>query len=214
MKKIKSTLLVVVFASISACGGGAATNETPKKAASLGGTVAGFPSGLFLFLSNNESETIGVSGDGEFYFNRRVNEGEAYAVSVLGEPSGIACEVLNGSGNVAHGTEAVTSISVVCKRAFSTGVRFNVGITISGLSPGNSISFSNNGKGTLTAAYNGLFVFPDAYYTNTVYAGHAGGYDVAIQTNPTGQRCLLTNASGEISSTAQNNFVHVFVDCK
>ena len=217
MKKSKFIAPLLGCLLLTACGsGGAASNAvTPTTtSASVGGTVNGFSSGLTLLLNNSGTETIAVTDNGSFSFAKRVTEGNAYNVTVLGQPSGTSCEVANGTGTIAHGMDSVSNVSITCSSVATTFIRFNVGVTVSGLLPGNLVTLMNNGNETLTASDNGLFVFPSEYVTAATYSGQAGGYEVTVKTGPANQSCTVSNGTGAVTPPVQNNFVNILVSCK
>jgi hypothetical protein len=217
MNELPPVLFLTTCLALTGCGGGETltnSNAPIPTNASIGGTVSGFPSGLTLLLINNGAETISVNGNGSFAFGKRIPEGANYNVSVIGQPSGTSCDVLNGSGTIAHGVESISNINITCGNVAFTFIRFYVGVTVSGLLPGNTVTFVNNGTDTLTANDNGLFAFSQPYVIEAIYSGRPGGYEVAIQTNPKGQTCSLTNASGAMTPPAHSNFVNVTVNCK
>ena len=78
----------------------------------------------------------------------------------------------------------------------------SIGGTVSGLATGQSVVLQNNGGSNLTVSTNGAFTF-----TAPVAAGAA--YSVTVLTQPTGQNCGITNASG----TATANVANVAVVC-
>lgn len=215
MNQWRPTLLLTTCLLTAGCGGGASSNSTdlPSTNASINGTVSGLPAGLTLLLTDNDAETISVSGNGSFGFGKKIPEGANYNVRVLGQPSGVNCNVLNGTGTVASGTPSVSNISIDCSGVAFTSFRFYVGVTISGLLPGNSVTFTNNVIDTLTANDNGLFVFSQPYLIEVIYSGRAGGYEVVVKTNPKAQVCSLSNAAGSMSR-ADSDFVNVIVTCK
>lgn len=76
----------------------------------IGGTVSGLSGSVVLQNNGTDNET--VSSDGAFTFATAIAEGSPYAVTVLTQPSGQTCTVMNGSGTV--GSANVTSVSVTC----------------------------------------------------------------------------------------------------
>ena len=77
-------------------------------------TVGGTVSGLIgqLTLQNNGDDDITITTDGAFTFTNKVADGATYTVTVLNEPQGQSCVILNGSGTM--GSSNVTDISVAC----------------------------------------------------------------------------------------------------
>lgn len=202
-------LTSLIGCALAACGGGGGAATT---SASISGTVSGLPGGTLL-LNNAGTETIAVSANGGFSFAKPVPEGNAYNVTLVGEPTGENCVVANGRGTVAHDVDSVSNVSVSCSSGVGTPwTTFVVGATVSGLSSGNSVTLMNNGSDTLTASDTGLFLFPPQV-TAAVYSGRTGGYEVTIKTQPSNQSCSVSNGSGAETSGAIN-FVNVLVSCK
>lgn len=78
---------------------------------SVGGTIAGL-AGAGLVLQNNGADDLTVSaGSSSFQFSSAVAYGGAYSVTVLAQPAGQTCAVLNGSG-VAQSN--VTNVALTC----------------------------------------------------------------------------------------------------
>lgn len=219
MKKSKLIAPLLGCLVLAACGGGdAASNAVAPTttSASISGTVSGLPRSTLL-LNNSGTETIAVTADGSFSFTKRVTEGNAYNVTVLGQPLRTSCVVANGKGTVAHDVDSVSNVSVTCISGDLIAITFtyfNVGVTVSGLLPGNSVTLMNNGNETLTASENGLFVFPIQYAMEFFSSGRAGGYEVTVKTQPANQSCTVSNGSGAVTSPLQDNFVNILVSCK
>ena len=68
-----------------------------------------------------------------------------------------------------------------------------VGGTLTGLGTGLSVTLTNNGSDALTLSSNGLFAFADRLQANDSYV-------VAVQTQPVGQSCSVTNGSGTLDA--------------
>ena len=68
---------------------------------------------------------------------------------------------------------------------------YSVGGTVSGLS--GTVVLQDNGGDDLSVSANGSFTFA------TSLAGGAG-YSVTVETNPSGQSCLVSNGSGTVGS--------------
>ncbi len=103
----------------------------------------------------------------------------------------------NGSGTVQGAS--VSNVSVDC-----TSSLFNVGVTVTGLTSGNTgLTLADNGTDVLAVSTNGSFNFNTAIATGGTYA-------VTITTQPSGATCALgSNATGTIASAA----VTVAVTC-
>jgi hypothetical protein len=80
---------------------------------------------------------------------------------------------------------------------------FTVGGTVSGLSSGAKVTLQNNGGDSLTISANGAFTF------TTPMAGGAT-YAVTVATQPTGESCKATSASGTVGSS---NVTSVAIAC-
>ena len=77
-----------------------------------------------------------------------------------------------------------------------TGSGYSVGGTISGLDEGGLVL--QNGKDLLSESTNIAFTFPTLLPTGTAY-------DVQVVQQPSGQTCLVTNATGTMSTTSVTN---------
>jgi hypothetical protein len=214
LHRLKSLGSLLCCLLLGACGGGGVDNAaaTPRTSATIGGTLTGFPGGTLL-LGNSGVEAIAVTANGSFSFSKPVGENNPYAVTVLGQPSGTECTVTNGTGTVAHNVAAVSNVSITCSDVAFAFIRFNVGVTVSGLATGNSVTLMNNGNETVTASENGLFVFPVAYVTAAVYSGRGGGYEVTVKSGPANQTCSVTGGSGAVTAPVRSNFINVVVLC-
>jgi len=84
------------------------------------------------------------------------------------------------------------------------GQESNVGGTVSGLNAGASVTVRNNAEDTLTVTANGPFHFP-------IFVPGGNPYSVVILTQPAGQSCTVTNASGLLDGSADP--VTVGVNC-
>lgn len=77
----------------------------------LGGTITGL-TGAGLVLANGSDTVSPLAGSGAFVFPTKVGNGFAYGVTVLTQPAGQTCTVVNGAGYM--GTADVTSVQVNC----------------------------------------------------------------------------------------------------
>jgi hypothetical protein len=155
----------------------------------IGGSVLGL-SGSGLVLQDNGTDDFTVTGNGTFTFATAVAAGTSYSVSIKTQPTNPTqtCSVSNATG-VANAN--VTNVSVTC-----TTVAYTIGGTLSGLTS-STIALQNNGGDNLSLSKNGSFVFATAIAASTTY-------NVTVKTQPTGQTCTVTNASGTANSNVTN----------
>ena len=157
----------------------------------VGGSTLGLAgSGLTLQLNGNGS--LPISGDGSFAFPA-IDDGSAYAVTVLNPPTGPSqtCLVDNGSG-VVSGAD-VTDVAVTC-----TTNQYTVGGTVAGLA-GSGLVLQLNGGGDLAIGADGGFSFP------AIEDGSA--YEVTISTQPSdpAQTCAVSGGSGTLGGSDVTN---------
>jgi Galactose oxidase, central domain len=182
-------LMVLSAIGLSACG---SSSSVPDD--SLGGTVNGLQAGNSLVLQNNGGDNLTVAQSGNFTFPNGFAPGSSYAVTILTQPAGQTCVVVNGSGELpgavsvlaAPGAHGVSDIVVNC----SVGAGpFTVSGTVAGLLPGNAVVLQDNGGNNTTVSANGGFAFSTALAGGTAYA-------VTVLTQPPGQNCAISNGSG------------------
>ncbi|MCW8846993.1 MAG: Ig-like domain-containing protein [Gammaproteobacteria bacterium] len=166
----------------------------------IGGTITGLASTVALQLNSGEILVLGngtnvpTGGTGPFTFTAKAVYGEAYSVSVLAEPMGQTCTVVNGSGTMQSAD--ITNIQVSC-----VSRPYTVGGQVSGLVAGESVVLQNNGGDNLTVVANGAFTF-----STPVPASDP--YNVTVLTQPGGsvsETCLVTNGSGSASTVSVTN---------
>ena len=106
-------LFVIVF-SLAVLQGCPWESDDPAPAAktySIGGTITNL-TGTGLVLQNNGGDSLEISTNGSFNFNTNLEDGKAYAVTILSQSSVVTCAVSNGSGTVNQAN--VSSIEVLC----------------------------------------------------------------------------------------------------
>jgi len=187
-----SLLAVMVIAVVAtvACGGGNLNGV--QQTFTIGGTVAGIPSGDSVILQMG-TQTVTVNQNGSFTFPNAVDSGSSYSVTVATPPPGNSCTVANGTGTVSAN---VTNIAVTCSVS-----GFTIGGTLSGLN-GGTVVLENNGGDDLSLTANGAFTF-----ATPVAAG--ASYAVTVKTQPAGQSCMVSSGTG----TANANVTTVSVAC-
>jgi uncharacterized membrane protein YdfJ with MMPL/SSD domain len=80
----------------------------------VGGTISGL-SGTVV-LQNNAGDNLTVSANGRFTFATPVASGSDYNVTVVSQPVGQSCAVMNGSGtSSAYSMTNVTTVTVTCR---------------------------------------------------------------------------------------------------
>lgn len=164
---------------------------------SIGGTLMNLAAGASVVLENNGGDASTLSANGAFTFAGTFANNAAYAVTVGTPPTGQTCSVSNGSGTVAGAS--VTNVIVDCAATL-----FNVGVTVTGLTSGNTgLTLADNGSDDLAVTANGSFNFNTAIATGGTYA-------VTITAQPSAATCTLgSNAAGTIAAAA----VTVAVTC-
>ena len=161
----------------------------------VGGTISGLTaSGLVLA---NGDDTLSVpAGASTFTLPTGVAYGSSYAVTVTTQPTGLTCDVTNGTGTI--GTTAVTNIAVKC-----TDPPLTVGGTISGL---------ENAAGLVLSNGSDTYEVPASATSFTLEAPAAAGspYAVRVQLQPAGMTCSAGNASGTMPT---HNVTDVSITC-
>lgn len=158
---------------------------------SVGGTITGLAGSGLVLQNNGGSNTTLPSGSTTYGFT--VASGNAYAVSVLTQPSNPSqtCIVSNASGSVT--TTNVTNVNINC-----TTTSFTVGGTITGLLGTGLVLQNNLGPDSPIAA-------GATSYSFTVPS--SSGYAITVKTQPTSptQVCTVSNASGTVTNVNVTN---------
>jgi hypothetical protein len=161
----------------------------------VGGTISGLTAaGLVLA---NGSDTLSVpAGASSFTMPTAVAYGSDYKVTVTTQPTGLTCDVANGTGSV--GAEAVTNIAVTC-----TDQPLSVGGSISGLGRATGLVLVN---GTET------YAAPAGATSFKLDAPESSGspYAVRVQSQPTGMTCSASQSLGTIPT---HNVTDVSITC-
>jgi len=154
----------------------------------VGGTVTGLI-GSGLILQNNSGDDLAISGNGEFTFVSALDSGSNYHVTINTHPSSPSqtCVVIEGSGDVID--QNIASVVISCST-------FQVGVTVTGLESGETITLQNNGTDDLLITGNGgPFVFNTLIHDLLPY-----NVTISAQPGTSTQQCLVVNGSGTISS--------------
>jgi YVTN family beta-propeller protein len=154
---------------------------------SVGGTVSGL-SGTVV-LQNNSGDDLAVTANSAFTFTAPVAYGSAYSVSVLTQPTGQSCSLVNATSTMADAN--ISDVSITC--AAST---YTIGGTVSGLN--GSMVLQDNGADDLTVSTNGPFTFPTA-------VAYGNPYNVTqLSLQYPNQACEISNGSGTVSANVSN----------
>jgi hypothetical protein len=180
---------VALVLCVAACGGGGD--------ATISGTLVGLAPGLTVTVQNSNADNLTLSANGAFTFASVLATGDAFNVTVLTQPVGQNCAVIDGSGTVDTSEDSVNSVVVSCTTTSS------VGGTVTGLDPGTSVTLSD-GSATLAIAVDGQFAFPQ-----TLEAGST--YVVTVAVSPVGQTCIVGNGTGLVVA---NVTAQVTVTCQ
>src|SRR3984957_5594337 len=129
---------------LAACGGGGGGTSPPQY--SIGGTLSGLASGDSVVLQDNGGNNTTDSANGNISFSTQIDSGSTYAVTVLAQPTGQTCSVMNGSGTASAN---VTNVTVDC-----SGNSYNIAATVAGLLTGATVVLQDNGGGDLTGSRN------------------------------------------------------------
>jgi hypothetical protein len=146
--------------------------------------VSGLTSGT-LVMRDNQVDTLNFTTNATETFAKTFISGASYQVAVKTQPSGQTCTV----GSNAKGT--ITSNLTVAVTCAPNTTNFTLSVSVSGLTgtllvqddKGDQLSFSANGTQTFATSY-----------------ASGSAYSTTIQSQPSGQTCTLTNATGTITA--------------
>jgi uncharacterized delta-60 repeat protein len=150
---------------------------------SIGGTVTGLTAGQTVTLQNNLANNTPVSMNGSFTFSTAVTG--AYSVSILTQPVGGNCTLMNATGTA---TANVTNVAVTCVSGFS------ISGTVAGLTAGQMVTLQNNLANSTTVSANGAFTFSQ----------NSTNYNITVSMQPLTGTCTVTNGMGTASAPVTN----------
>ena len=188
------SLVVVVGAMGTGCGGSSRSTTTPAATYTVGGTLTGL-SGTVV-LQNNAADDLTLTEDDSFTFATALADGATYEVTVSSQPAGQTCSVSSSSGTISGAD--VTTVAVVC-----SSITYTVGGTVSGMTSDTTLVLQNNAADDLTITADGSFTFVTALADGADYA-------VTVLTQPTDKTCVLSSASGTLAGA---NVTDVSVVC-
>ncbi|HHF0578356.1 TPA: hypothetical protein ACPHXX_000565 [Legionella anisa] len=170
----------------------------------VGGTVSGL-SGTVV-LQNNGTDNLSLSSNGAFTFSTSVAQGAPYNVTVLTQPTGQTCTVMNGSGTMGGGN--VTNVGVNCvtnTTTLSMSIS-NLALSVTGLTeygvsgtPSSGlarvITITNTGSSTAV----NLSITPPTWPTGTSSSTTCGS------TLTAGNNCTVTVTPGSTATSDGTN---------
>ena len=146
------------------------------------GSVSGVSApGLVLRNSGGDELTVAANA-ASFEFATRVAAGGSYNVTVVTQPQGMNCAVVNGSGSNVRAT--VRNINVACNPITYTVAGTMTGLTADGL------ILQNDAADNLSVAANAA----SFQFATPVAAG--GSYNVTVYAQPSGLTCSVNTGSG------------------
>lgn len=162
----------------------------------VGGTATAVL-GAGLVLQNNGKDDLSIASSGAFEFETSLFTGEAYDVTVRTQPTAPSqtCTVSNGKGVAKESDVANVKVSCVTNT-------YKVGGSVVGL-VGQGLKLLNNGGNELSVD-GATFAF-----VSPVPSG--GNYNVTIQSQPSGQTCVV---SGGIGTIVAGDVSSVVVNCQ
>lgn len=192
--------LVLLVTQIIGCSAGGGRVTLPKTAFTVGGKVTGLAGGnIKLILQNNGGDTVTMTANGDYRFGGLLANGATYSVLVNTAPTGMTCDVANGSGTVAGAD--VTNVNVSCA---ATATTYTIGGTLSGLMASKKIVLQNNGGNDITLTREGGFTFG-------AQAKEGAAYNVTVLTPPANQSCTVSGGTGVVAAAPVNNISVVCV---
>ena len=189
----------LLLSGVVACSNGRGSvddeDPPPTQGAQDGFTLGGSVNGLVgsgLVLQNNGAGDLPIAADGSFTFPSRLATGTAYSVAVRTQPTAPSqtCTVARGSGSI--GSANVADVAISC----ATG-QFSIRGTVFGLT-GAGLVLQNNGGNDLPISAAGAFVFGNRLIDGATYS-------VVVSAQPSGQNCIVRNATGTIRGGDASN---------
>lgn len=190
--KLIWSMTLILIAFLAACSGGGSGSAPASTTYSVSGTVTGL-TGTGLAVRINGGGDLSITTDGVFTFTVKLNNNDAYNVTVFTQPSSPSetCTVNNGNGTIS-GSD-ISNVTVICN--VNT---YTVGGLLSGLASATSIVLQNNGGDNISLSADGNFTF-----TTPVASG--ANYAVSVFAQPAGQTCSVANSVGTIGGGNATN---------
>lgn len=191
---------------LGGCGGGNSAGN-----ATISGNVTGLATGTSVSLTNNGGSALVLSSNGKFTFGGTVSSNNSYDVEVSSQPTGQTCVITYGTGVINFSGDDISNVAVACT------ANIPIGVTVTGLNSGNSVSFNltlqndatNSSSKTVTA--DGVTNnFPVLLPLGTLYTVSVSQQPGVTSQNtvPTQVCTLTTNSQGQIVTPASGGVVN------
>jgi len=170
----------------------------------LGGTVAGLIDGGSMILLNNATYKATVTTNGSYKFADFAVNGASYAITVGLPPVSQYCTVANGTG-VASNTNLPAALTSVVTCVPAVPVKF----TVNGLTAGTILTLVNTVDGfadKYAVSAPGNYLFGWSWLTGKPF-------NVTVDTQPTGQTCKVTGATGVVDAANPAASANIVIDC-
>ncbi|XDD49246.1 hypothetical protein AB3N59_12585 [Leptospira sp. WS92.C1] len=143
--------------------------------------VQGLAAGSSLTISNQNSESLTILGNGDFDFPEKKRKYSDFSVSIVTQPVAIPsqfCAITNPTGILSPNSNTV---EINCGTKF-----FNLNVNVFGIATGATGALSiRNG------AIDTLVISSDGSYTFAGQVPDLGAYSVSVLTNPNQHNCLV-----------------------
>lgn len=161
----------------------------------VSGYATGESSGLRLTLNN--AEELLLAGEGVFEFNTLFSDGMGYVVGIAEQPPGQTCSISNATGST---NASVNNILVECQQT-----DYAIYAHVAGYNSTTPLRLMLNGTEVMEFTYN-----TTTFYTHNPRAFNTRlpdnvAYEVSIATQPEGQVCGVSSASGIVSASDIKN---------
>jgi hypothetical protein len=190
-------------------GSGKMTSEAPVTSISvncvpnvpLSGVLTGLNDTKTLQLAVNDIQQTVITANGAFDLQTYIVNQKTYDVKVSIPPASQVCTVLNGAG-----TANISNLAAAKNIAINCVAGVPVGGTLAGLKVGTFLGLTSNGTDIRTLLADGVFTFNFSLLDGAAY-------DVQVSTQPTGQKCTVTNGVGKVSAAAPDASQKISVAC-
>jgi sugar lactone lactonase YvrE len=178
----------------------AVTPPPPPVTYDLAGSVNGLV-GTGLVLQLNGAQSLPITSNTGFAWTGALVNGQSYTVTILSQPAGSTCTVINGSGTIAGAS--LTNVAVNCAvTPPPPPVTYDLSGSVNGL-VGTGLVLQLNGGLSMPITTNTGFAWTGALINGQTYI-------VTILSQPAGSTCTITNGSGTIAGASP---VNVAVNC-